>query len=76
MLIGVYEEIWSWPVRPDSQPTSRRPVGAADGYAAACTLAQAMAGKFNRSAFVGEYDYWWGHNEDAPQLYRYVIRPA
>lgn len=35
MLIGVHEETWPWPVRRDSLPTTQRPVGAADGHAAA-----------------------------------------
>ena len=74
MLIGVYEETWPWPVRRDSLPTTQRPVGAADGDAAARALAKEMARKFDHSDFVGEHDYWWGHDQDAPQLYRYVIR--
>ena len=73
MLIGVYEETWPWPVRRNSLPTTQRPVGAADGHAAARALAKEMARKFDHSDFVGEHDYWWGHDQDAPQLYRYVI---
>lgn len=51
----------TWPVQRDSLPTTRRPVGAADGHAAASALAKALAGKSNHSDFVGEHDYWWGH---------------
>jgi hypothetical protein len=57
-------------------PTTRRPVGAADAHAAASAPAKALAGKSDNSDFVGEHDYWWGHDKDTPQLYRYVIRPV
>ena len=76
MLVGVYEEIWPWPVRPDSQPKIRGPVSADDGYEAARAIAQVMAEKFGRSKYQGEFDYWWGHNDGAPELYRFVIRSS
>jgi hypothetical protein len=61
VLIGLSEEIWPWRVQRDSLPTTRRPVSAADGHAAASALAKALAGKSDHSDFVGEHDYWWGH---------------
>jgi hypothetical protein len=70
------QETWPWPVQRNSLPTTRCPVGAADGHAAASALAKALAGKSDHSDFVGEHDYWWGHDRDIPQLYRYVIRPV
>lgn len=67
MLVAVYEEIWPWPVRKDSQPKVSGPAGVADGHARAHAIAQEKAGKFNRSAFVGDtrFPYWWGRDTDA-----------
>ena len=45
-----------------------------DERSPARALAKEMARKFDDSDFVGEHDYWWGLDQDAPQLYRYVIR--
>jgi hypothetical protein len=78
MLVAIYEEIWPWPVQNDSQPTITGPVGVADGYEKAHSIAQEKAAKFNRSEFVGDarFPYWWGHDTDASKLHRYVIRAS
>jgi len=76
MLIAVHEEIWPWPIKRDSKPTIIGPVGAGDGYEKARAIARAMAEKFDNSKYVGEFDYWYGHNEGAPALHRYVIKAA
>jgi hypothetical protein len=73
MLVSVYEEVWPWPIKKDSQPKMIGPVGAGDGYEAARAIAKAMAEKFDHSKYEGEFDYWYGHNEGAPDLHRYVI---
>jgi len=78
MLVGVYEEIWPWPIKDDSQPKIRGPVAAGDGHGAAGAIAKTMAEKFDRSEYVGDaaFAYWWGHNKGAPELYRYVMRAS
>jgi hypothetical protein len=78
MLVAVVEEIWSWPEGADSKPRIIGPVNAADGYEAARHLAKARAEWFDRHGYEGNarHDYWWGHNENASTLHRYVIRAS
>jgi hypothetical protein len=74
MLIAVIEEIWPWPVRPDSTPKVIGPVDAGDGYDAARRLAETRAKKFERHEYNREFDYWWGRNEGATEYHRFCVR--
>jgi hypothetical protein len=76
MLVGVHEEIWPWPVQQDSRPRVIGTIGAGDGYEAACEIAKAKAQRFDHFDYVGdaEFAYWWGHNDNAPELHRFVIK--
>jgi hypothetical protein len=76
MLVAVVEEIWPWPEKTDSKPRIIGPVDAADGYDAARQLAKRRAEKFDRHAYEpnARHDYWWGRNEGAAVLHRYVMR--
>jgi hypothetical protein len=76
MLIGVFEEVWPWPVREGSRPSIIGCVRACDTHAAANAAAQVLAEKFAHSKFEGEFGYWWGHDDGAAELHRFVIRAA
>jgi hypothetical protein len=78
MLVAVVEEIWPWPEDADSKPRIIGPVNAADGYEAARQLAKARAERFDRYGYEDDarHDYWWGRNEGARVLHRYVIRAS
>jgi hypothetical protein len=76
MLVAVYEEVWPLPTKPEVQPKIRGPVAAGDGYKEARAMARTMAEKFQHSGYEREFDYWWGRNDGAAELYRYAIRAS
>jgi hypothetical protein len=79
MIVAVVEEIWPWPSRPDSTPIVIGPVAASpDGYDAARQLAKARAQKFERHGYEDDarHEYWWGRNDNADRLHRFVVRAS
>lgn len=78
MLYAILQETYAWPLRKDAKPLETRPVDSKDGFEAAKECAEKLAAKFDHHEFEGNsrYQYYWGHDQDNPYFYRFVIKPA
>jgi hypothetical protein len=73
------KEIYAWPIQDGDKPLQVIGlIAAKESLDAAQDCARELAAKFDAHGFEGEarYVYFWGHDKEAPQSARFVIRPV
>jgi hypothetical protein len=82
MIHVITEETWSTPKGPiESQPIGPpRLIDSKPSREEAELCAMALSAEYHHHGYNAEGDgergYWWGRDEDAHEVHRFVVRPA